>query len=98
MQKHEIDLKQSTQKKTTQRDAQIHDLNDLTLTFQSEGQNFIVDLHLNHQLIPDGYFQKYHKEVRSISNNIFSIYLEPRLRNSATISFEIGSIINEYFW
>ena len=99
VQKHEIDLKQVTQKKTTQRDAKIHDLNDLTLTFQSEGQNFIVDLHLNHQLIPDGYFQKYHKEVSSISNNIFSMYLNIVLQRinltSATILFKISSIINE---
>ena len=64
--KHEIDLKQANQKKKSQKDAQIQDLNDLTLKFQSEGQNFIIDLHLNHQLIPDGYFQKYHKEVRAI--------------------------------
>ena len=64
--KHEIDLKQANQKKKSQKDAQIQDLNDLTLKFQSEGQNFVVDLHLNHQLIPDGYFQKYHKEVGAI--------------------------------
>ena len=59
-------MKQANQKKKSQKDAQIQDLNDLTLKFQSEGQNFVVDLHLNHQLIPDGYFQKYHKEVGAI--------------------------------
>ena len=41
----------------------IENINDLILTFSSEGQTYIVDLQLNHQLIPHGYFQKYHKNV-----------------------------------
>ena len=41
----------------------IENIDDLILTFSSGGQNYIVDLQLNHQLIPHGYFQKYHKEV-----------------------------------
>ena len=41
----------------------IENIDDLILTFSSGGQNYIVDLQLNHQLIPQGYFQKYHKEV-----------------------------------
>ena len=41
----------------------IENINDLILTFSSGGKNYIVDLQLNHQLIPHGYFQKYHKDV-----------------------------------
>ena len=41
----------------------IENIDDLILTFSSGGQNYIVDLQLNRQLIPHGYFQKYHKEV-----------------------------------
>ena len=41
----------------------IENINDLILTFSSGGQKYVVDLKLNHQLIPHGYFQKYHKKV-----------------------------------
>ena len=43
--------------------AVTENINDLVLTFSSGGQKYIVDLQLNHQLIPYGYFQKYHKKV-----------------------------------
>ena len=41
----------------------IENINDLILTFSSRGEKYIIDLQLNHQLIPYGYFQKYHKKV-----------------------------------
>ena len=39
-------------------------IHDLTMSFDSRGQKFILDLKLNQNLIPKEYFHKYQTKVR----------------------------------
>ena len=41
-------------------------IHDLTMSFDSRGQKFILDLKLNQNLIPKEYFHKYQTKVRQI--------------------------------
>ena len=41
-------------------------IHDLTLSFDSRGQKFILDLKLNQNLIPKEYFHKYQTKVGKI--------------------------------
>ena len=63
--KREIDVKNLSPKRDKKQNSTIANniINDLVITFTSRDQEYIVDLQLNHQLIPTNYFQKYHKEV-----------------------------------
>ena len=61
--KQEIDLQKLDVEKVQNGTSHSQHLDDLTIAFASKGQKYIVDLQLNHHLIPNGYFQKFHKEV-----------------------------------
>ena len=61
--KREIDINNIHPKSKYRNNTVLENLNDITVTFMSGGQEYIADLQLNHQLIPEGYFQKYHKKV-----------------------------------
>ena len=61
--KHEVDIQNLNPKRENRKGKSVEDLNDLTVSFTSRGQDYVIDLRLNHQLIPHGYFQKYHEKV-----------------------------------
>lgn len=61
--KREVDVQNVSPKRDKRNGTIVENINDLMVSFKSEGQEYVVDLQLNHQLIPRGYFQKYHKEV-----------------------------------
>ena len=56
--KREVDIQNLNRKSKS-----VENLNDLTVSFTSRRQDYVIDLRLNHQLIPHGYFQKYHRQV-----------------------------------
>ena len=70
--KREIDVKNLSPKKDEKPNSTIanNSINDLVITFTSGNQEYMVDLQLNHQLIPTNYFQKYHKKVSLCLNRI----------------------------
>ena len=47
-------------------ESNLQHIQDLNVHFTSRGQNFTLDLQLNQNLIPKGYFQKYQKKVRTV--------------------------------
>ena len=42
-------------------------MHHLTVAWDIEGEDYVLDLKLNRDLIPDNYFQKYHHEVNQLS-------------------------------
>ena len=64
----EIDISNIHPKAKNRNSTVVQNINELTITFMSGNLEYIVDLQINHQLIPKGYFQKYHKKVSFFIN------------------------------
>ena len=91
--KREIDISNIHPKTKNKNSTVVQNINDLTITFISGDQEYIVDLQLNHQLIPKGYFQKYHKKVSGLCiliKNVCQIFL---FRLKRTLQFNTANIL-----
>jgi hypothetical protein len=50
-------------KTTEDKSAEGFHIHDLTVAFDINGTDYVLDLQLNRNLIPSNYFQKYHHKV-----------------------------------
>ena len=67
-------------------------IHDLTMSFDSRGQKFILDLKLNQNLIPKEYFHKYQTKVRQIIipiKNMLSTDLKKELLHIPLFNFSL---------
>ena len=53
------------------------------------GEDVVLDLKLNRDLIPDSYFEKYHKQV-ILTSYLWEAALVPNLHNASNIKFKLS--------